>query len=62
MTGAVGLRRVPKQFMKTTQSNSINTRTKTIIEEIESRLSVADKLEETSPPVCNRAKHCAKAF
>ena len=48
MTGAVGLRRVPKQFIEnhaiplppTTEQNEI-------VEAIESRLSVADKMEES---------------
>jgi len=48
MTGAVGLRRVPKQFIEnhTISIPSIQEQ-KLIIEEIEDRLSVADKLEET---------------
>ncbi len=48
MTGAVGLRRVPKQFIENydiplppiEEQNEI-------IQEIESRLSVADKMEES---------------
>lgn len=48
MTGAVGLRRVPKQFI---ENHNIPlptiTEQKHIVQEIESRLSVADKMEES---------------
>ncbi len=48
MTGAVGLRRVPKQFI---ENHSISLPTiseqQQIVQEIESRLSVCDKIEET---------------
>ena len=48
MTGAVGLRRVPKQFIENYKIPlpSLQEQYK-IIEEIESRLSVADKMEES---------------
>ncbi|MEX2230923.1 MAG: restriction endonuclease subunit S [Cyclobacteriaceae bacterium] len=48
MTGAVGLRRVPKQFIENylIPYTSIEEQ-KQIIQKIESRLSVCDKLEET---------------
>ncbi|HLG39932.1 MAG TPA: restriction endonuclease subunit S, partial [Chitinophagaceae bacterium] len=48
MTGAVGLRRVPKQFIENHDIPlpSIEEQNK-IIQEIESRLSVADKMEES---------------
>jgi type I restriction enzyme S subunit len=48
MTGAVGLRRVPKQFIESyvIPIPSISDQNK-IIQQIESRLSVADKMEES---------------
>ena len=49
MTGAVGLRRVPKQFIETYSipvPNTLEEQSK-IIQEIESRLSVCDKIEES---------------
>jgi type I restriction enzyme, S subunit len=48
MTGAVGLRRVPKQFIENHKIPlpSIEEQNN-IIQEIESRLSVADKMEES---------------
>ncbi len=48
MTGAVGLRRVPKQFIEnySIPLPSIVEQEK-ITQEIESRLSVADKMEES---------------
>lgn len=48
MTGAVGLRRVPKQFIENYQITipSIEEQHQ-IVQEIESRLSVADKMEES---------------
>ncbi len=48
MTGAVGLRRVPKQFIENyiMPLPSIEEQNK-IVQEIESRLSVADKMEES---------------
>lgn len=48
MTGAVGLRRVPKQFIENyfIPFPEVEEQ-KQIVQEIESRLSVADKLEET---------------
>ena len=48
MTGAVGLRRVPKQFIENYQIHipSIEEQ-QLIVQEIENRLSVADKMEES---------------
>ncbi|WP_310593806.1 restriction endonuclease subunit S [Flavobacterium sp.] len=49
MTGAVGLRRVPKQFIENYQIPlplTLEEQNK-IVEELESRLSVADKMEES---------------
>ena len=49
MTGAVGLRRVPKQFIENyliPVPNTLEEQSK-IIQEIESRLSVCDKIEES---------------
>ena len=48
MTGAVGLRRVPKQFIENHDIPlpSVEEQSK-IVQEIESRLSVADKMEES---------------
>ena len=48
MTGAVGLRRVPKQFIEKYQIPLPTLKEQNlIIQEIESRLSVADKMEES---------------
>ena len=48
MTGAVGLRRVPKQFIENYQIPIPSTDEQhQIVQEIESRLSVADKMEES---------------
>jgi type I restriction enzyme S subunit len=48
MTGAVGLRRVPKQFIENYQIPIPSTEEQhQIVQEIESRLSVADKMEES---------------
>lgn len=48
MTGAVGLRRVPKQFIENYQIPIPSTEEQhLIVQEIESRLSVADKMEES---------------
>ena len=48
MTGAVGLRRVPKQFIENYQIPIPSSEEQhRIVQEIESRLSVADKMEES---------------
>jgi type I restriction enzyme S subunit len=48
MTGAVGLRRVPKQFIENYQIPIASIEEQhLIVEEIESRISVADKMEES---------------
>lgn len=48
MTGAVGLRRVPKQFIETHEIPlPLLTKQQMIVQEIESRLSIADKMQET---------------
>ena len=48
MTGAVGLRRVPKQFIENYQLPLPSLKEQhQIAEEIESRLSVADKMEDS---------------
>lgn len=48
MTGAVGLRRVPKQFIENYQIPIPSAEEQhLIVQEIESRLSVADKMEES---------------
>jgi type I restriction enzyme S subunit len=57
MTGAVGLRRVPKQFIENHDIPLPSTEEQNkIIQEIESRLNVADKMEESITQSQQRAE------